>query len=227
VLVVTSTCPGAGKTLRAINLAVAPGASGKRVLLVDADMRKPQTHAVIRTRRTPGLSDVLVGNAKPSEVIQQRLEQVPFSYMPSGTTVPSPADLLTTRTMAGLVDGLRKFYDWIILDTPPVGAVVEPLILAPLADGVVVVTGAEMVPRKAVGHTLERISETGARILGIILNRANLEKHSYYYNHYYGHYYGNYGRSQPTAANAPRDAARKLPGGAKVARINDKRSAER
>jgi polysaccharide biosynthesis transport protein len=73
-----------------------------------------------------------------------------------------------------------------------VGAVSEPLILAPLTDGVVVVTGAEMVPRKAVLHTLERIHDTGARILGVVLNRAQVDKHSYYYSHYYGHYYGQY-----------------------------------
>ena len=78
------------------------------------------------------------------------------------------------------------------IDTPPVGAVAEPLILAPLADGVVVVAGAEMVPRKAVLHTLERLHDTGARILGLVLNRAQVERHSYYYGSYYGHYYGKY-----------------------------------
>ena len=67
----------------------------------------------------------------------------------------------------------------------------EPLILAPLTDGVVVVAGAEMVPRKAL-HTLERIHDTGARILGVVLNRAQVEKHSYYYSHYYGHYTSHY-----------------------------------
>jgi Mrp family chromosome partitioning ATPase len=94
--------------------------------------------------------------------------------------------------MGGLLEGLRRFYDWIVIDTPPVGAVSEPLILAPMTDGAVVVAAAEMVPRKAVLHTLERIHETGARILGVVLNRAQVDKHSYYYSHYYGHYYGRY-----------------------------------
>jgi len=83
-----------------------------------------------------------------------------------------------------------------------VGAVAEPLILAPLSDGVIVVAGAEMVPRKAVIHTLERIADTGARILGLVLNRAQIQKHSYYYSHYYGHYYGRY--------DGPRQARRRL-----------------
>jgi Mrp family chromosome partitioning ATPase len=126
--------------------------------------------------------------------------------------VPSPADLLTNRIMKGLLDGLRRFYDWIVIDTPPVGAVAEPLILAPLSDGVVVVAGAEMVPRKAIAQTLERIEETGARVLGVVLNRAQVEKHSYYYGHYYGHYYGKYyGRTPPRAAS-------------KVTRIDEKRA---
>jgi Mrp family chromosome partitioning ATPase len=108
----------------------------------------PQTQALLKVRRTPGLSDVLVGKSKPTEVIQQNLTSTTLSYMPAGTNVPSPADLLTTRTLSGLLTGLRKFYDWIIIDNPPVGAVAEPLILAPLSDGVIVVAGAEMVPRK-------------------------------------------------------------------------------
>jgi Mrp family chromosome partitioning ATPase len=114
--------------------------------------------------------------------------------------------------MRGLLEGLRGFYDWIVIDTPPVGAVTEPLILAPVADGVVVVVGAEMVPRKAVVNTLERIHDTGARILGVVLNRANVEKHSYYYGHYYGHYYGkDYGRSHHPVSS-------------KVTRIDEKRA---
>ena len=161
-----------------------------------------------------------MGKAKASEAIQQRLKDTTLAYLPSGTHAPSPADLLTNRTMRGLLEGLRKFYDWIVIDTPPVGAVSEPLILAPLTDGVVVVTGAEMVPRKAVLHTLERIHDTGARILGVVLNRAQVDKHSYYYSHYYGHYYGRYygsqSRKHPGRAKRPADP--------KVAQIDETRA---
>ena len=169
-----------------------------------------------------------MGKAKASEAIQQKLKDTNLAYLPSGTNVPSPADLLTNRTMRGLLDGLRKFYDWIIIDTPPVGAVSEPLILAPLTDGVVVVTGAEMVPRKAVLHTLERIHDTGARILGVVLNRAQVDKHSYYYSHYYGHYYGQYygkpsGKPrQAPAARAPGWRQAAIDG--KVSSIDEKRA---
>jgi capsular exopolysaccharide synthesis family protein len=191
VIVVTSTAPGEGKTLTAANLAFTLAAQEGRTLLIDADLRRPATHNVVPGRRSPGLSDVLVGKARAEDVIQG-IEGTALAYLGSGTDVPSPADLLTNRTMRGLVDELRKHYDWILIDTPPVGAVSDPLILSTVTDGVIVVTGAEMVPRKAVLHTLERIHETGARILGLVLNRAQIEKHAYYYSHYYGHYYGEY-----------------------------------
>jgi tyrosine-protein kinase Etk/Wzc len=219
IITVTSTAPGEGKSLTAVNLAMTLAAQEGRTLLIDADLRKPTTHALVRGRKNPGLSDILVGKAKASAAIQQTLQGTNLAYLPSGTHAPSPADLLTNRTMKGLLDGLRRFYDWIIIDTPPVGAVAEPLILAPLTDGVVVVTGAEMVPRKAVQHTLERIHDTGARILGIVLNRAQVDKHSYYYNHYYGHYYGRYYGS----AHKP-SGRHERPTDQKVASIDEKRA---
>jgi succinoglycan biosynthesis transport protein ExoP len=202
-IVVTSTAPGEGKTLTAVNLSLTLASQDQRVLLIDADLRKPSTHQVLSgVRRQPGLSDVLVGRKAIAEAVQS----VPgsgLSYMPSGTSVPSPADLMTNRSMRGVLDELRLAYDWIVIDSPPVGAVAEPLLLAPLMDGVVIVVGAEMVPRKAVRETINRIGRTGARILGVVLNRAQVEKHAYYYGHYYGHYYGvRYGQA-PSASEMP------------------------
>ena len=204
VLVVTSTAPGEGKTLTAVNLALMLAASEKKVLLIDADMRRPQAHILLKARRTPGLSDVLIGKSMPSKAIQQNLPDTALSFLPAGTSVPSPADLLTNRTLSGLLTGLRELYDWIIIDNPPVGHVAEALILAPLSDGVIMVAGAEMVPRKAVIHTLERIADTGARILGLVLNRAQIQKNSYYYSHYYGH---DYGHDYGTTTAQPRGGA--------------------
>jgi succinoglycan biosynthesis transport protein ExoP len=215
-LVVTSTSPGEGKTLTAVNLALTLASMEKRVLLVDADMRKPQTHVLVKGRRVPGLSDVLVGKIEAPAAIQRIPGGSSLAYLPSGATVPSPSDLLTEHAMNGLLDGLRASYDWIVVDTPPVGAVAEALILAPYSDGVIVVAGAEMVPRKAVMHTLERVAETGARLLGIVLNRAQIQKHSYYYNHYYGHYCGRYDKPGHKGAH---------PGEAKVTKIEEKRAA--
>jgi Mrp family chromosome partitioning ATPase len=122
--------------------------------------------------------------------------------------------------MRVFLDALKGRFDWIVLDTPPIGAVSDALVLASLTDGVVVVAGAEMVPRKAVAHTVERVAETGARTLGVILNRARVQKHSYYYGRYYGHYYGHYyGRYAADRTSRERQVA----GTRKVANIRDKR----
>jgi capsular exopolysaccharide synthesis family protein len=200
VLVVTSTVPGEGKTTTAINLAATLATTGSRVLLIDADMRRPQTHAVLKVRRQPGLSDLLVGKVAPEKAIQA-LGQPNIHYIPSGTPVPSPSDLLSASVLRALLDELRGSYAWIIVDTPPVAPVADTLILAPLSDGTIVVTGAEMTPHEAAAHTLERIRETGSRILGVVLNRAVLPSRSYY-GRYYGHYgygygYGEDGTSEP------------------------------
>jgi succinoglycan biosynthesis transport protein ExoP len=208
IVVVTSTAPGEGKTLTSVNLTLTLASSEGKVLLIDADLRRPQAHTLLRGRRTPGLSDVLVGRAKPSAAIQ--VFAGGYSLLPAGTTVPSPGDLVTGQAMRGFLEGLRGVYSWIVIDTPPVGAVSEPLILGPLADGVIVVVGAEMVPRKAVKTTLERIAESGARLLGVVLNRARVERHGYYYGRYYGHYYGHYGeRAEGERSNVASIAAKR------------------
>jgi succinoglycan biosynthesis transport protein ExoP len=201
ILLVTSTAPGEGKTITALNLALTLASLDQRVLLIDADLRKPKTHSVLKVKRTPGLTDVLVGRARPSSAIQQRVHDTRLDLLPAGTSVPSPADLLSGQAMPGLLEALRTHYRWIVIDTPPVGAVAEPLALAPMVDGMVVVAGAEMVPRKAVAHSLERLAATRGRILGVVLNRAQVEKHSYYYGHYYGYYGGDYGAEERFASS--------------------------
>jgi len=207
ILVVSSSRPGEGKTVTSVNLALILASSGSRVLLIDADLRKPQAHSLLRARRTPGFSDILVGKAKPSETIQP-LSTAGLSFLGAGTSAPSPADLMTTHALGSFLHYLRYWYDWTVVDTPPVEVVADPLILAPLSDGVVFVAGAEMAPRKAVRHSLERVTETGARVLGVVLNRARMEKKTYY-----GRYYGDQqGRREP------RD--RKTAGRDKVTRIS-------
>jgi capsular exopolysaccharide synthesis family protein len=171
------------------------------VLLVDCDMRKPTAHEVLSLSRGPGLSDLLASKA----TVEQAIRSVAGSglhVVTAGASVPSPGDLLTTESMRGLMESLRTRYGWMVLDTPPVGAVADALVLASLGDGVIVVAGAEMVSRKAVLNTLHRVSETGARILGVVLNRAQVARHAYYYGRYYGHYghYGYHSESRPRAS---------------------------
>jgi receptor protein-tyrosine kinase len=213
VISVSSTLPREGKTLTAVNLALALAARDGNVLLMDGDLRRPQLHSVLRVKRAPGLADILTGKAKPSETIQ-RVPGTSLSVMPSGGHVPSPADLMSAGVLKGLIEGLRGYYAWVVVDTAPIGAVPDALVFAPLTDGLIVVVGSEMVHRNAVVNTIERIGTTGARILGVVLNHADVARHSYYYGQYYGHYAGHYygtdaglpGRAPLRAVRAGRDA---------------------
>jgi capsular exopolysaccharide synthesis family protein len=198
-LVVTSTAPGEGKTLTSVNLARALAAAGERTLLIDADLRKPEAHdAVGGARRAPGLTELVAGEIKLEEAIQPLAGGLDF--MGSGAAVTT--DLLTRDRVAAALAAARLAYRWVVIDTSPVGAVADALVMAPAADGVLVVTGAETVPRAAVRRTLERLAESGARVLGVVLNRARVDRHAYEYQHHYGHGYGAYHRA-PAPPAAP------------------------
>jgi capsular exopolysaccharide synthesis family protein len=190
VVVVTSTVPGEGKTATSVNLARVLASAGERVLLVDADLRKPEAHDAIGARRAPGLADVLAGDSQLKDAIQ--ILPGGLAFLGSGTAGPGPGDLLTVERLDPVLDAARSLYRWVIFDTSPVGAVSDPLVLAPRADGVVVVAAAETVPRAAVRRTLERTLDSGARLLGVVLNRARVDRHAYDYQHHYGHGYGRY-----------------------------------
>jgi capsular exopolysaccharide synthesis family protein len=187
-VLVTSTAPGEGKTLTSVSLARALAAAGERVLLVDADLRKPQAHAALGARRSPGTVEVLAGEVTLEEAIQ-RLPGGPDFL---GSDGAGRGDLLTADRVAALLSAARRLYRWVVVDTSPVGAVADALVIAPSADGVVVVAAAEAVPRAAVRRTLERLAESGARVLGVVLNRARVDRHSYEYRHHYGHGYRAY-----------------------------------
>lgn len=208
VILLTSAGPGEGKTLTSVNLGLTLASLTARVLLIDCDMRRPHAHACLGGYRSPGLSDVLVGKADFDKAIQ-RPEVAPLHLLAAGTAVPSPADLLTVGAVRRVIEELRLRYDWIVLDTPPANAVADPLILAPLVDGVVIVTGAEMLPRAAVRGVLHRVAETGVRILGVVLNRARVDRYSYYYSAYYGNYYGEHEAALETTQPSSRTAALK------------------
>ena len=197
VILVTSTAPGEGKTMTSINLALALASAGERALLIDADLRKPQAHDVLHVQRSPGFVDLLTGQTGLSSAVQP-LPGTSLGFLGSGSSVARPGDLLTAERFARLRDEARRLYRWIVIDSSPVGAVADALVMAPLTDGVVVVAAAETVPRAAVRRTLERVAESGARVLGVILNRARIDRYPYAYRYHYGHADGSY--HQPPAA---------------------------
>jgi capsular exopolysaccharide synthesis family protein len=192
-VVVTSTAPREGKTLVASNLSIALAQAGQRVLLVDADMRKPRVHEVFGAKQAPGLSNVLVGNAKASESVKRGPVENLW-ILPAGVIPPNPAELLNSRRFKDFVATLEEHFDWVIVDSPPVMAVSDPAVIAHLADGVIYVVGAEQTSKYAAAGALEQLDGAKAKFLGGILNRVNLQRNSYYYSHYYKGSYSDYYR---------------------------------
>jgi capsular exopolysaccharide synthesis family protein len=190
-LTITSTGPGEGKTLVATNLAIGLAQAGRRVLLIDADMRKPRVHSVFDKPQQPGLSNMLVGTAKFSDSI--RSTKVPGLWLiAAGACPPNPSELLGSRRFSDLISSLRSHFDWAIIDTPPVMAVTDSAVVAHLTTGVLFVVGADMTSRYAAQRAVEQLDRSHAKFLGVVLNRVDLQHNAYYYAQYYKREYGDY-----------------------------------
>lgn len=195
-VVVTSTGPGEGKTVVSSNLAIALAQAGQRVLLVDADMRKPRVHTVFGQPREPGLSNLLVGNAKASESVHASSVQGLW-IMPAGLLPPNPAELLGSKRFRDFLATLSQHFDWVIIDTPPVMAVTDSSVVAHLCTGVLFVVGAEMTSRHAAKRALDQLEQARAKFVGAVLNRVDLQHNAYYYSQYYRKEYGDYYSNTP------------------------------
>ena len=163
-IVVTSTVPGEGKTAVSTNLSVTLAQAGHRVLLIDGDMRKPRVHEVFSRAVSPGLSNLLVGNAAASEAIQE--SSTPGLWlMAAGTSPPNPAELLGSKRFKDFTAFLLQHFDWVIVDTPPVMAVTDASIAANLSHGVLFVVGAEMTSRRIAQRAVEQLELGQVRLL--------------------------------------------------------------
>jgi len=191
-LVFTSAQPLEGKTTTAVNIAMALAYGGARVLVVDADMRRPGLHRPLRLTNERGLSQVLSGQARVRDVIQRTVDPNLLAIT-AGRTPPNPSELLTSERMKTLLRNLSHGpFDWIIIDTPPVLAVTDAVVLAPLVSGVAFVVGAEMTRRRLAERALETLLATHPKQVGIVLNKVDFARNKYYYSRYYGHQYKNY-----------------------------------
>jgi succinoglycan biosynthesis transport protein ExoP len=190
-LVLTSANPGEGKTTTTANLAVALALNGAKVLVVEADLRRPALHQHFRIHKTPGLSDLIVSKCQASQAIQSTRFKG-LSVLPCGYIPPNPAELLGSANMREIVGALRSCYDWVLIDTPPVLAMADTSVLCSLVDGVVLIVSAEQSPRPAVQRSVDQVLAVGGKITGVVLNRVDLRRNSYYYGQYYGEYYRSY-----------------------------------
>jgi succinoglycan biosynthesis transport protein ExoP len=190
-IVVTSTGPGEGKSVVSANIAMSLALAGQRVLLIDADMRRPKTHELFGVPLEPGLSNVMVGDSKASETVKRTL--TPHLWiLAAGKHPPNPAELLGSRRFKDFMASLRDHFDWVIIDSPPVMAVTDASVIAHSATGVVFVVGAEMTNKGAAKTALEQLDSAKAKYVGGILNRVDVRRNPYYYARYYRREYQSY-----------------------------------
>ena len=190
-VVVTSTSPGEGKTVVSANLAMSLALAGQRVLLIDADMRRPKAHELLGTAIEPGLSNVMVGDAKASDAVKRTMTPNLW-VLPAGKHPPNPAELLGSRRFKDFIATLGTHFDWLVIDSPPVMAVTDASVLAHIATGVVFVVGSEMTTKGAAKAALEQLDSAHAKYVGGILNRVDVYHSPYYYSRYYKREYSNY-----------------------------------
>jgi capsular exopolysaccharide synthesis family protein len=184
-LVVTSTGPGEGKTLVASNVAIALAQAGQQVVLIDADMRRPRVHELFGVDQEPGLSNLLVGKGLGQEIGMKQSNVEGLYMLPAGHTPPNPSELLGSKRFKDLVSALKRRFDWIVIDSPPVMAVTDACLVAHDATGVLFVVGAEMTNRDTASVALDQLESAQAKFVGAVLNRVELRRHGYYYSRYY------------------------------------------
>lgn len=182
-LLVTSSGPGEGKSTTAANLAVVFAQQGKKVLLVDTDMRKPTVHYTFNMTNTYGLTSVLTKKVELNEAVQQGDSETP-SVLGSGPIPPNPAELLSSKAMIDFLKTALDEYDLLIFDTPPVLVVTDAQILANKCDGTLLVVSSETTEKEAAIKAKDLLLSAQAKILGVVLNNKKAEKTTNYY--YYG-----------------------------------------
>ena len=184
-ILVTSSDKNEGKTTTVSNLAVSFANLNKKVLLIDCDLRNPSIHKMFRLNNIYGLTDILAKDRAVDKCIQ-KTELENLYVLTAGSTPPNPAEILSSEKMKNLIEDLKNIYDYIFIDTPPIGLVTDAGVLSSFIDGVVLVVKSESVEKKYLEETKKKLDAVDARILGAILNSYKSEQKDYNYYSYYG-----------------------------------------
>jgi capsular exopolysaccharide synthesis family protein len=204
-ILITSGQPGEGKTTTVVNTAISLAQMGASVLIIDCDLRRPTTHKVLGVDHAQGLSTYL-SREVPLDQLIQKLPIANLSLLPCGPVPPNPAELIISEKMKDMLHELAGRYDHILIDSPPLINVTDPVILSTMVDGVILVVHGGKSTRDVVRRARQELSTVGAKIFGVVLNNVDLRRDGYD-NYYYYRYYSGYGqdgsKNQNVGAGTP------------------------
>jgi tyrosine-protein kinase Etk/Wzc len=191
-ILVTSAAPKEGKSTTVANLAITMAQMGNETILIDGDLRRPVIHSIFNMKKENGLTNYLIGNGTLEEIIRPTFVDH-LVVIPSGPLPPNPSELLGSDEMKKLLEELKKKFEVILFDSPPVIAVTDAAILSMLVDGIVLVIKAHQTHREAIKRAKSLLDTAEAKIFGSLLNGVNIQKtygtnYYYYYYHYYQYY---------------------------------------
>jgi polysaccharide biosynthesis transport protein len=205
VIMVTSALPQEGKTTTSMNCAVVLAQKGVRVLLIDADLRRPSIHKNLGMGPHSGLSNVLTGSTTLEQAITRTAILPNLDVLPAGTPPPNPAELLASTNMRDLLAQLREQYDHIVIDTPPSLSVTDSVVLSPRADAVVLVIRSGQTTKQALRRARDILTQVNAKVVGVLLNAVDLSSPDYYYYYEYQGKYARYYRDQDSSEHDEED----------------------
>jgi len=191
-LLVTSSVPAEGKTTTVVNTATVLAQTGAQVLVIDADMRRPRLHHVFGLSNNDGLSGILSSDMTEADVLSKitKFRDTNIYLLSSGAIPPNPAELLGSAQMKRLLDMVGETFNYIVIDSPPIASFTDGVLISSLVDGVLLVVHGGKTSRQVVKRTRQMLHEIGAKIIGVVLNKAEVRSSDYYYYHYgYKGYY--------------------------------------
>ena len=205
VVMVTSSLPQEGKTTTSINTAVVLAQKGVRVLLIDADLRRPSIHKTLGMGPHSGLSNVLTGSTKVADAITRTAILPNLFVLPAGTPPPNPAELLASSNMRDLLNELRDQFDHVVIDTPPSLSVTDAVVLSPRADAVILVIRSGQTTKQALRRSRDTLLQVNAKLVGVLLNAVDLTSPDYYYYYEYRGKYASYYRDEESQEHQPEE----------------------
>ncbi|HUA13867.1 MAG TPA: polysaccharide biosynthesis tyrosine autokinase [Verrucomicrobiae bacterium] len=205
VIMVTSALPQEGKTTTSINCAVVLAQKGVRVLLIDADLRRPSIHKTLGMGPRSGLSNVLTGSTTLEQAISHTPVLPNLSVLPAGTPPPNPAELLASSQMKDVLAKLSEQYDHIVVDTPPSLSVTDAVVLSQRADAVVLVIRSGQTTKQALRRSRDILARVNAKVVGVLLNAVDLSSPDYYYYYEYQDKYSRYYQNEDDSSSTEED----------------------